>query len=53
MKRLERMKWDGIYFSFNDEGNVHPVWPWRLGWESSQMYECFFFGPGYLCWCMA
>jgi hypothetical protein len=52
LKRLEGLSYYGLYFSFNDEGFVHPVWPWRFGWKSSQMYECFFFGPGYFCWGM-
>jgi hypothetical protein len=29
------------------------VWPWRFGWQSSQMYETFFIGPFYLLWTWA
>jgi hypothetical protein len=29
------------------------VWPWRWGWEQSQMYETLFLGPCYLLWTWA
>ena len=54
--RLKGYRFVGVYFTYEDDMNEETrrfIWPWRFGWEQSQMYECLFFGPGYFLWTWA